>query len=169
MTLGYHICPLTIGYAASFGPLTWLVTAELFPVSVRGRALGYSEVVTMASAWLVSHTCLSGQDILGPAVPFAFYFVCTMITLIFIIIAVPDAGSASTSADDSDLSIMEYEMSQMWLWNNEKRCSVFQLPSATELIASDNSCIFTAVLFHEPIRCFLVFSSSSNSGLPFNM
>lgn len=131
------VASVVIGYAASFGPLTWLVTAELFPASVRGRALGYSEVVTMASAWLVSYTYLSGQDILGPAVPFAFYFVCTMITLLFIIIAVPDTGSASTSADDSDLSIMEYEMSQMWLWNNEKRCSVFQLPSATELIASD--------------------------------
>jgi len=57
-----------------------------------------------------------------------------MFTLLFIIIAVPDTGSASTGIDDSDLGVMEYEMSQMWLWSNEKS---FTLPSATELVASD--------------------------------
>lgn len=128
------VAGVVIGYAASFGPLTWLVTSELFPASVRGRALGYSEVVTMTAAWLVSYTYLSGQDLLGPAIPFTFYFICTMFTLAFIVIAVPDTGAASTSIDDSDLGVMEYEMSQMWLWNNEKR---FTLPSATELSASD--------------------------------
>jgi len=128
------VASIVIGYAASFGPLTWLVTSELFPASVRGRALGYSEVVTMTAAWLVSYTYLSGQDLLGPAIPFTFYFICTMFTLLFIIIAVPDTGSASTGIDDSDLGVMEYEMSQMWLWSNEKS---FTLPSATELSASD--------------------------------
>lgn len=37
-------CTLVATYALSFGPVTWLVTAELVPSGVRGKALGIGQV-----------------------------------------------------------------------------------------------------------------------------
>lgn len=37
-------CIVVAAYALSFGPVTWLVTAEMFPASVRGKALGIGQV-----------------------------------------------------------------------------------------------------------------------------
>lgn len=37
-------CVLVAAYALSFGPVTWLVTAEMFPAGVRGKALGIGQV-----------------------------------------------------------------------------------------------------------------------------
>ena len=46
---------VVIGYASSFGPLTWLIVSEMFETHVRGRALGYSSIITYLNAALVSH------------------------------------------------------------------------------------------------------------------
>lgn len=35
---------LVAAYALSFGPVTWLVTAEMFPAGIRGKALGIGQV-----------------------------------------------------------------------------------------------------------------------------
>lgn len=35
---------LVASYALSFGPVTWLVTAEMFPTGIRGKALGIGQV-----------------------------------------------------------------------------------------------------------------------------
>jgi MFS family permease len=37
-------CGLVGAYAASYGPVVWLCTAEMFPSSLRGRALGFTQV-----------------------------------------------------------------------------------------------------------------------------
>lgn len=50
------------GFALSYGPITWLVTSELSPSSIRGRMLGFYTVITHGSAALVSYTFLSGQE-----------------------------------------------------------------------------------------------------------
>lgn len=45
---------VVVGYAISFGPLTWLVTSEMFETKMRGRALGASTVMTYMFASIVS-------------------------------------------------------------------------------------------------------------------
>lgn len=37
-------CVLVAAYSVSFGPLTWLVTAEMYPPAIRGKALGFGQV-----------------------------------------------------------------------------------------------------------------------------
>ena len=50
------------GYSLSFGPLVWLMVSELFPSSIRGRALGLSTIISYAAASLVSLTFLTGRS-----------------------------------------------------------------------------------------------------------
>ncbi|KAK1745211.1 sugar transporter [Skeletonema marinoi] len=58
------------GFALSYGPITWLVVAELSPSSIRGRMLGFYTVLTHGTAAMISYTFLSGQSLHGEAFPF---------------------------------------------------------------------------------------------------
>ena len=97
------------GYSMSFGPLTWLLTSELFPTEIRGRALGTSTIVTYLSAALVTNTFLSAQNLLGPSKVFALYFIVTAMGLVFSYLAIPDTGSKSVEEIESAIR-------QMWWW-----------------------------------------------------
>lgn len=106
-TLG--VFGVALGYAASFGPLTWLLTSEMFPASVRGRALGASTIVTYLSASLVSYTFLSGQNVFGPCVPFVIYSIITSVSVAFAYLAIPDTGDRSPEEIETDIQ-------NMWWW-----------------------------------------------------
>lgn len=89
------------GFALSYGPITWLVTSELSPSSIRGRMLGFYTVLTHGSAAIVSYTFLSGQEKYGDAYPFWLYFFCSLASFAFIVAAVPETGGvAGNDAED---------------------------------------------------------------------
>jgi MFS family permease len=100
---------MATGYAASFGPLTWLITSEMFPSSLRGRALGASTVLNNISASLVSYTFLSVSTHFGTAAaPFVVYSLVTLVTLIFTIVAIPDTGFKSPTDIHRDIQYMPF-------------------------------------------------------------
>jgi len=105
---------VAIGYAGSFGPLTWLLVSELFPAVIRGRALGFSTIITYLSASIVSYTFLSGQVMFGSYVPFAVYFTLNTVSIFFVIVAVPDTGGKNPLE-------IENEMKTMRWWRKEKK------------------------------------------------
>jgi SP family arabinose:H+ symporter-like MFS transporter len=82
------------GYSLSFGPLVWLIVSELFPSTIRGRALGGSTICGYAAASLVSYTFLTGQDV-GLFVPFAIYCFLTLLSIGFTYIYIPDTAGKS--------------------------------------------------------------------------
>lgn len=99
------------GYSASFGPLTWLLTAELFPTNIRGRALGVSTIVTYLCAFLVTSTFLTAQAWFGGYV-FLFYAAFTFMGIVFAYLAIPETG-------DKTVSEIEDELLCMWWWRQE--------------------------------------------------
>ena len=94
------------GYSMSFGPLTWLLTSELFPTDIRGRALGASTIVTYLMASFVTYTFLSAQELLGTSAVFALYLLATTAGLIFAYLAIPDTGGKNAEEIKSDLEVM---------------------------------------------------------------
>lgn len=97
------------GYSMSFGPLTWLLTAELFPTEIRGRALGASTIVTYLCASLVTNTFLSTSAAIGPAKVFAIYCAVTTMGMFFAFLAIPDTGEKSVEQ-------IEDALQSMWWW-----------------------------------------------------
>lgn len=91
------------GFALSYGPITWLVTSELSPSSIRGRMLGFYTVLTHGCAALVSYTFLSGQEKHGEAYPFWLYFFCSLASFAFILIAIPETGGVTSEHDVESL------------------------------------------------------------------
>ncbi|KAL3902430.1 MAG: hypothetical protein SGILL_010826, partial [Bacillariaceae sp.] len=94
------------GYSMSFGPLTWLLTSELFPTDIRGRALGVSTIVTYGCAAIATRTFLSAQTVLGPSKVFAIYCIITVLGVFFEYLAIPDTGEKTVEQIDEALSGM---------------------------------------------------------------
>lgn len=118
------------GYSMSFGPLTWLLTSELFPTDIRGRALGVSTIVTYLSAAIVTRTFLSAQAWMGPSKVFGIYFIITILGVIFEHLAIPDTGGKSVEQ-------VEQALSEMFLWRRKgfdgEDHLLTRAPSALEL------------------------------------
>mmetsp|Transcript_52004 Transcript_52004/g.156072 ORF Transcript_52004/g.156072 Transcript_52004/m.156072 type:complete len:391 (+) Transcript_52004:276-1448(+) len=107
------------GYALSYGPLTWLITSEVFPANIRGRALGSMTVLTHASAVLFSYTFLSLQEAVSPAAPFGLYFSCSFLSLCFAYVAVPDTGGVKAEGDGEDVDEL---LDGMCFWRQQCCC-----------------------------------------------
>jgi len=103
------------GYAASFGPLTWLLTAEMFPARIRGRALGASTIVSNGCAALTSYTFLTVQERWGTAAPFVLYLAVTASSWAFAWAAVPDTRGLGPAEIQS-------KMESMTIWTMGGAC-----------------------------------------------
>jgi MFS family permease len=100
------------GYSMSFGPLTWLLTSELFPTEIRGRALGASTIITYLCAALVTRTFLSAQSALGPSSVFGIYCIINTVGIVFAYLAIPDTGEKTVEQ-------IEEALQRMWWWRND--------------------------------------------------
>lgn len=100
---------VVFGYSSSFGPLTWLLTSELFPTDIRGRALGASSIISYLCATLVTSTFLSMQSAIGSSTVFVLYGTITLLGMVFAYFAIPDTGGKSAEG-------ISDELKQMWWW-----------------------------------------------------
>ena len=99
------------GYSMSYGPLTWLVTSEIFPTDIRGRALGGSTIVTYICAALVTYTYLSATAWIGSSIVFSIYLFITCLGWIFAYLAIPE--TAGLNPDE-----IHHELNHMIWWND---------------------------------------------------
>ncbi len=102
------------GYAASFGPLTWLLVSELFPSAIRGRGLALSTIITYIAGAIVSYSFLSIQTIFGQSAPFAIYFILTLFSIGFAYVAIPDTAG-------KDPESIHQELEQRWSWRSGEK------------------------------------------------
>jgi len=94
------------GYSVSFGPLTWLLTSEIFPTHIRGRALGYSTIVSYMCGAISTQTFLIAQSIMGPSFVFGMYCIITIAGVLFAYLAIPDTGGKTVEQIDESLNRM---------------------------------------------------------------
>ena len=109
---------VAIGYSMSFGPLTWLITSELFPSLIRGRALGFATVITYVAAGIVSRTFLSLESDIGLSKVFSLYCLATMVSIVFVCFGVPETGNERTSDE------INRDLDNIWLWGGRRSHSV---------------------------------------------
>ncbi|KAL7579455.1 hypothetical protein ACA910_014115 [Epithemia clementina (nom. ined.)] len=94
------------GYSMSFGPLTWLLTSELFPTDIRGRALGASTIINFGAAVLVTSTFLSMQSAMGNTALFGCYLCVSILGFVFALTAVPETKEKSVEEINEVLASM---------------------------------------------------------------
>ncbi|XP_060559321.1 solute carrier family 2, facilitated glucose transporter member 10-like isoform X2 [Ruditapes philippinarum] len=77
-------------YGFSFGPVTWLVLSEIFPATVKGRAIAIATVFNWGTNLIVTFTFLDVMNALGVTWTFTVFGVICAFSVMFIYSFVPE-------------------------------------------------------------------------------
>ncbi|KAK3266931.1 Vacuolar glucose transporter 1 [Cymbomonas tetramitiformis] len=77
-------------YSFGYGPITWVVVSEIFPMHIRGRAGSICNTINWACNIVMSLTFLSTVDTLGRSATFLGYTLLGVVALLFIFQVVPE-------------------------------------------------------------------------------
>ncbi|HEY0560682.1 MAG TPA: sugar porter family MFS transporter [Frankiaceae bacterium] len=90
-------------FAIGLGPVFWLLIAEIYPLRVRGQAIGVATFVNWLANFAVAETYLSLLDNLGKAQTFYLYAGITVFSLVFLWRRVPETKGRPLAAIERDL------------------------------------------------------------------
>jgi sugar porter (SP) family MFS transporter len=90
-------------YQVSFGPISWLMVSEIFPLRIRGKALGVTTLVNFGSNAVVALAFAPLQDLVGVSATFIIFGIIGLISLIFIVLAVPETKGLSLEEIEAKL------------------------------------------------------------------
>ena len=79
----------------SFGPISWLLVGEIFPLAVRGQAAAVATLTNFSSNWLVSLALPSLQTGIGLGKTYALFAAIGVVALISIYNTVPETRGKS--------------------------------------------------------------------------
>ncbi|KAI0527689.1 hypothetical protein KFK09_003294 [Dendrobium nobile] len=82
-------------YQVSFGPISWLMVSEIFPLKTRGRGISLAVLVNFGSNALVTFAFSPLKERLGPDNLFLLFGVVALLSLVFILFKVPETKGLS--------------------------------------------------------------------------
>ncbi len=82
-------------FAISLGPIMWLMIAEIYPLSIRGTGASFATAVNWASNMIVALTFLTLVEYLGTSATLMIYFICCILSLLFVYFLVPETKGVS--------------------------------------------------------------------------
>ncbi|CAE8696626.1 unnamed protein product [Polarella glacialis] len=83
------------GYQIGFGPISWLMISEIFPLGVRGSALSTAALVNFSSNILMTLCQTALMKALTPAGTFFAYLVLAVVSFVFVYYIVPETKGKS--------------------------------------------------------------------------
>ena len=109
------------GYSASWGPVLYLASAELFPITVRGRSLSANLIALNLAQLFVTLTFLPAIHGLGPASVFGcFLLLCALSFLVITFLFVESAGKESRAILD-DLRLCHSKVAQLTKFSHTRQ------------------------------------------------
>jgi len=82
-------------YSVSFGPISWILLSELFPLNIKARAMSLGQAVNWTMNVLVSVTFLDMVHVFTLPTVFGFYLTMSLLSLVFIYFYVPETKNKS--------------------------------------------------------------------------
>ena len=79
-------------FAMALGPVSWLLSSEIFPTRVRGRAMSVAAFAVWTTCYVVARTfpMLNDNPAIGPARTFCVYAACSPAGFLFVLTRVPE-------------------------------------------------------------------------------
>ncbi|WP_408956793.1 sugar porter family MFS transporter [Natrinema sp. 74] len=90
-------------FAIGLGPVFWLLISEIYPMEIRGTAMGVVTVINWGGNLIVSLTFLRLVDVFGQSGTFWLYGVLSVIALVFCYQLVPETKGRSLEEIEADL------------------------------------------------------------------
>jgi len=97
------IVTFVAAYSLSFGPISWIILSEIFPLGSKGRAMSLGQAVNWTANVFVSVTFLDAVSIFSLPVVFCFYLVMSILSVGFIYTYVPETRNKTLEEISRDL------------------------------------------------------------------
>lgn len=91
-------------FAVSLGPVVWLLISEIFPLAVRGRASSVATMANWVANFVVAVSYLSIISAIGETATFGVYAVITVLSLVYVVKAVPETKNRSLADIERELA-----------------------------------------------------------------
>ncbi|UDL94664.1 sugar porter family MFS transporter [Lichenihabitans sp. PAMC28606] len=91
-------------FAVGLGPVFWLLISEIFPLRLRGRAMGIATVAQWILNLIVTATFLNLVQALGSSGVFLIYAALTVLAVLFTLRFVPETKGRSLEQIEADMS-----------------------------------------------------------------
>ncbi|XP_021720803.1 D-xylose-proton symporter-like 3, chloroplastic [Chenopodium quinoa] len=91
-------------YQVSFGPISWLMVSEIFPVRTRGRGISLAVLTNFGSNALVTFAFSPLKELLGADNLFLLFGAIALLSLVFILTLVPETKGLSLEEIEAKLS-----------------------------------------------------------------
>ncbi len=82
-------------FAMAMGPIPWILSSEIFPAKLRGRAMSVATLAIWLACYVVSQTFPMLRENFGPARTFWLYAACSAATFLFVLLVVPETKGRS--------------------------------------------------------------------------
>ena len=92
-----------VSFAATWGPVVWVMLPEVLPLSVRGTAMGVAVFLHWGANFLVSQSFPVMLDSWGPGPVFLGYAVIGVLAFLFVKAVVPETKGRSLEEIEADL------------------------------------------------------------------
>ncbi|RRT55691.1 hypothetical protein B296_00045240 [Ensete ventricosum] len=79
----------------SFGPISWLMVSEIFPLRTRGRGISLAVLTNFGSNALVTFAFSPLKELIGPANIFLLFGAIALLSLAFVYFYVPETKGLS--------------------------------------------------------------------------
>jgi len=99
------------GYQVGFGPISWLIISEVFPLSVRGQAVALSVQINFLLNAVVQFGVPVLQNWIGLNLTFSIFAVFTAFSLIFVNVFVPETKGLTLEEIEQQFANMHWQSS----------------------------------------------------------
>nr|KJB20004.1 hypothetical protein B456_003G129000 [Gossypium raimondii] len=90
-------------YQISFGPISWLMVSEIFPLRTRGKGISLAVLTNFGSNAIVTFAFSPLKELLGAENLFLLFGVIALISLLFVALYVPETKGLSLEEIESKL------------------------------------------------------------------
>ncbi|KAM7496509.1 hypothetical protein LguiA_020923 [Lonicera macranthoides] len=90
-------------YQISFGPISWLMVSEIFPIRTRGRGISLAVITNFGSHAIITFAFSPMQELLGATNLFFLFGLLTLVSLAFIVFIVPETKGLSLEEIESKI------------------------------------------------------------------
>jgi len=92
------------GYQVGFGPISWLMISEIFPLGVRGAALSTAAMVNFGSNFLMTLCQTALMAALTPSGTFFTYLGLALISFAFVLMIVPETKGKTLEEIENEMT-----------------------------------------------------------------
>ncbi|KAL1193160.1 D-xylose-proton symporter-like 3 [Cardamine amara subsp. amara] len=90
-------------YQISFGPISWLMVSEIFPLRTRGRGISLAVLTNFGSNAIVTFAFSPLKELLGAENLFLLFGAIALVSLVFVVLVVPETKGLSLEEIESKI------------------------------------------------------------------